>query len=185
MCRIARFLLRHAPTPSHHEFDDPPLRTGHRLNAKSPPDVSTKADSEALSHADFFSAIGLRLGLKLEDLRRFSGNQSFVSPSGLTCRFIRDEFDTDLSVRAEFDLPLLVQDLETVQLATLLDLQTVLLTTMGWTISATPRLGQLQISPMLAAKTASNAIADLDIGGVLGTSLLQLISGDVFAGMPA
>ena len=127
---------------------------------------------------DLLVAVCGRLGFTPDDAALIDAGQYFMSPSGLVCRLKRDELEPQSALRSELELPLLLEDLEPRQLAALLDLQTVLVSTTGWALSADPELGQLCLSPLLASTTASKVVDDLSSGSVLALSALQmLISG--------
>jgi hypothetical protein len=124
---------------------------------------------------DLLGTVCARLGLTPEDAASIDAGQYFVSPSGLACRLRKDELEPQSALRAELELPLLLEDLEPPQLAALLDIQTVLVSTMGWAISADPELGQLRLSPLLASTLASTVVDDLSSGSVLVLSVLQML----------
>lgn len=124
---------------------------------------------------DLLAAVCGRLGFTPADAVLISAGQYFISASGLVCRLKKDELEPQSALRAEFEVPLLLEDLQTSQLAALLDLQTVLISTMGWAISAHPELGQLCLSPLLASTSASSVVDDLSSGSVLTLSALQML----------
>jgi len=131
---------------------------------------------QATDHAeDLLAAVCRRLGFTPEDATLIDAGQYFMSHSGLVCRLKKDELEPHGAMRPELELPLLLDDLQSPQLAALLDLQTVLLSTMGWALSADPELGQLCLSPLLASKTAASVVDDLASGSVLALSALQLL----------
>ncbi len=137
---------------------------------------SSQRRKPALDGADdLLAAVCGRLGFTADDAALIDAGQYFMSPSGLVCRLKKDELEPQSALRSEFELPLLLEDLQPPQLAALLDLQTVLVSTMGWTLSADTELGQLCLSPLLASTTASKVVDDLSSGSVLALSALQML----------
>lgn len=124
---------------------------------------------------DLLAAVCGRLGFTADDAALIDAGQYFMAPSGLVCRLKKDELEPHSALRSEFELPLLLEDLESRHLGALLDLQTVLVSTMGWTLSADPDQGQLCLSPLLASTTVSKVVDDLSSGSVLALSALQML----------
>lgn len=127
---------------------------------------------------DLVAEVCAELGFTAEDAQLILDGQSFVSPAGLICRFQVDVVDGQSGLRPELELPLLIEDLESPQIAALLDLQTVLTTTMGWAVSVGANEGPLCLSTLQAASTAKSVVQDLETGNLLAVSVLQMLISD-------
>ncbi len=144
--------------------------TNANIQRASQPRKPSKNRAESL-----LASVCVELGFTPEDAALIDAGEQFVSPSGLVCRLKKDELEPHGALRPELELPLLLDDLESPQLALLLDLQTVFISTMGWTVSADPEQGQLFLSALVASTTAPKVVDDLVSGSVLALSALQML----------
>lgn len=128
--------------------------------------------------ADLACTACVELGFEHKEAMLIAGGQHFRSPSGLICRLRPDGHEPESGLRAELELPLLLQDLGPPQMAMLLNLQTVLVITAGWVIAASPDDGPLYLSTLASATTATKIVGDLSAGSVLAKSVLQMLIAD-------
>lgn len=128
--------------------------------------------------ADLVCTACVELGFEHQEALLIAGGQHFRSPSGLICRLRADGLEPGSGLRAEVELPLLLQDLGPPQMAMLLNLQTVLVVTAGWAIAASPDDGPLCLSTLASAMTANKIVGDLSAGSVLAISVLQMLIAD-------
>jgi hypothetical protein len=140
---------------------------------------------DSFQSVDLVAEVCDRLGFTSEDVQLILDGQCFVSPAGLTCRFHVDLDEDQCGLRPELELPLLLEDLETPQIAHLLDLQTVLSTTMGWAVTVGADQGQLCLSTLKASTTAEEVVHDLESGNLLAISVLQMLVTEVTEPQPA
>ena len=127
---------------------------------------------------DLLATVCAQLGMDAAHIPAVLAGRAFGRGTGFAYRLLPDPGQSVATVRVEVALPMHSVELLPVHWAQLFEMQAVMVAHMGWSLGLESVSGQLRLAPLAAGTSPERVVADIDIGTVLATSVLQLVTED-------